>query len=175
VQNTAAHHELFLGEEELSDVSLSTFYVFDKENTSTSLLDLKKLPGAADADVAAADAASALADAVGEAVVVVVVVVAAAIAGDVAAGGRRGFLNCPSATMPRSERQAQLVPAVAPILPLTLLALAFPRRLLRCKREIVRAPTIVLVMSWRSVSSDKQTVSPRWRTRPSQVQCTLRY
>ena len=36
-QNTATHHELFLGEEEISDVSLSTFYVFDKENTSTSL------------------------------------------------------------------------------------------------------------------------------------------
>jgi hypothetical protein len=26
-------NELFLGEEELSDVSLGTFYVFDKENT----------------------------------------------------------------------------------------------------------------------------------------------
>ena len=67
--------------------------------------------GAAGADVTAADAASALADAVGEAVVVVVVVVvvvAAAIAGDVAAGGRRDFLNCSSATMPRSERRAQL-------------------------------------------------------------------
>src|SRR5580693_5179589 len=25
-------HELFLGEEEISDVSLATFYVFDKEN-----------------------------------------------------------------------------------------------------------------------------------------------
>src|SRR5215472_15205217 len=34
VQNTITHHELFLGEEEISDVSLSTFYVFDKENTS---------------------------------------------------------------------------------------------------------------------------------------------
>src|SRR6516165_1964891 len=32
VQNTATHHELFLGEEEISDVSLSTFYVFDREN-----------------------------------------------------------------------------------------------------------------------------------------------
>jgi hypothetical protein len=35
VQNTATHHELFLGEEEISDVSLSTFYVFDKENDAT--------------------------------------------------------------------------------------------------------------------------------------------
>jgi hypothetical protein len=33
--NTASHHEVFLGEEEISDVSLSTFYVFDKEKTAT--------------------------------------------------------------------------------------------------------------------------------------------
>jgi hypothetical protein len=43
VQNTATHHELFLGEEEISDVSLSTFYVFDKENTSTSLVGFEKV------------------------------------------------------------------------------------------------------------------------------------
>jgi hypothetical protein len=35
VQNTGTHHELFLSEEEISDVSLSTFYVFDKENDAT--------------------------------------------------------------------------------------------------------------------------------------------
>ena len=35
VQNTATHHELFLSVEEISDVSLSTFYVFDKENDAT--------------------------------------------------------------------------------------------------------------------------------------------
>jgi hypothetical protein len=34
-QNTSPTHEIFLGEEEISDVSLSTFYVFDKENTAT--------------------------------------------------------------------------------------------------------------------------------------------
>jgi hypothetical protein len=34
-QNVSPNHELFLGEEEISDVSLSTFYVFDKENTAT--------------------------------------------------------------------------------------------------------------------------------------------
>jgi hypothetical protein len=34
VQNTGVHHELTLGEEEISDVSLSTFYVFDKENAA---------------------------------------------------------------------------------------------------------------------------------------------
>ena len=32
-QKTAPTHEIILGEEELSDVSLSTFYVFDKEST----------------------------------------------------------------------------------------------------------------------------------------------
>jgi hypothetical protein len=41
VQNTATHHELFLGEEEISDVSLSTFYVFDKENEATPRAGLK--------------------------------------------------------------------------------------------------------------------------------------
>jgi len=70
-------------------------------------LDLNKLLGVAGVDVAAADAASALADAVGEAAVAAGDVVAAAIAGDVAAGGRRDFLNCPSATMPRSERRIE--------------------------------------------------------------------
>ena len=34
-QNTP-NHEIFLGEEEISDVSLSTFYVFDKENAAQS-------------------------------------------------------------------------------------------------------------------------------------------
>jgi len=48
-------------------------------------LDLKKLLGAADVDVTAADAAFALVDAVGEAARAVV-----AAAGDVAAGSRRG-------------------------------------------------------------------------------------
>jgi len=31
-QNFSPSHEVFLGEEEISDVSLATFYVFDKEN-----------------------------------------------------------------------------------------------------------------------------------------------
>jgi hypothetical protein len=34
-QNVTPNHEIFLGEEEISDVSLSTFYVFDKENAAT--------------------------------------------------------------------------------------------------------------------------------------------
>jgi hypothetical protein len=33
-QNTSPRQEVFLGEEELSDVSLATFYVFDKENAA---------------------------------------------------------------------------------------------------------------------------------------------
>jgi len=33
-QNTGPRQEVFIGEEELSDVSLSTFYVFDKENAA---------------------------------------------------------------------------------------------------------------------------------------------
>ena len=36
-QKTAPPHEIFLGEEELSDVSLSTFYVFDKESAKPQL------------------------------------------------------------------------------------------------------------------------------------------
>jgi hypothetical protein len=38
-QKTAPNHEIFLGEEELSDVSLSTFYVFDKESAKPQLGD----------------------------------------------------------------------------------------------------------------------------------------
>src|SRR5215467_1753568 len=33
-QNASPNHEIFLGDEEISDVTLSTFYVFDKENTA---------------------------------------------------------------------------------------------------------------------------------------------
>src|SRR6516225_2665413 len=33
--DTAARHEITLNEEEISDVSLATFYVFDKENART--------------------------------------------------------------------------------------------------------------------------------------------
>ena len=38
-QKTAPTHEIILGEEELSDVSLSTFYVFDKESAKSQLGD----------------------------------------------------------------------------------------------------------------------------------------
>ena len=37
-QDSAARHEIALGEEEISDVSLATFYVFDKENARTPRL-----------------------------------------------------------------------------------------------------------------------------------------
>ena len=33
--NTAPNHEIILGEEEISDVSLATFHVFDKETAGT--------------------------------------------------------------------------------------------------------------------------------------------
>src|SRR5712691_11739087 len=36
-QNVSPRHEIFLGEEEISDVSLSTFYVFDKESAKPQL------------------------------------------------------------------------------------------------------------------------------------------
>jgi hypothetical protein len=35
VASTSQSREIFLGEEEISDVSLATFYVFDKENTGS--------------------------------------------------------------------------------------------------------------------------------------------
>jgi hypothetical protein len=38
-QKTAPNQEIILGEEELSDVSLSTFYVFDKESAKSQLGD----------------------------------------------------------------------------------------------------------------------------------------
>jgi hypothetical protein len=34
--NIAPSHEITLGEEEIADVSLATFYVFDKENTAAA-------------------------------------------------------------------------------------------------------------------------------------------
>src|SRR5262249_15917855 len=40
-QNTTPNREIFLGEEEISDVSLSTFYVFDNENTARPQLGQK--------------------------------------------------------------------------------------------------------------------------------------
>jgi hypothetical protein len=40
-QSTPPNHEIFLGDEEISDVSLSTFYVFDKENIAQPQLGQK--------------------------------------------------------------------------------------------------------------------------------------
>jgi hypothetical protein len=40
-QSTSPSHEIFLGDEEISDVSLSTFYVFDKENIAQPQLGQK--------------------------------------------------------------------------------------------------------------------------------------
>ena len=49
-----ADHEIILGEEELSDVSLSTFYVFDKESAKSQLGE--RSPGGVDAAVVGAAA-----------------------------------------------------------------------------------------------------------------------
>ena len=38
---TSQNHEIFLGEEEISDVSLATFYVFDNENAGPQPLSQK--------------------------------------------------------------------------------------------------------------------------------------
>jgi hypothetical protein len=35
VPSNSQSHEIFLGEEEISDVTLATFYVFDRENTGS--------------------------------------------------------------------------------------------------------------------------------------------
>jgi hypothetical protein len=40
-RDTGENHDLTLGEEEISDVSLATFYVFDKENVGTSESDVQ--------------------------------------------------------------------------------------------------------------------------------------
>jgi hypothetical protein len=40
--NTGVSQEITLGEEEISDVSLATFYVFDKENPGTGVQLAKK-------------------------------------------------------------------------------------------------------------------------------------
>ena len=37
-KDAAQRHQIFLGEEEMSDVSLATFYVFDKENAGKAQL-----------------------------------------------------------------------------------------------------------------------------------------
>ena len=42
-QNATQNHEIFLGDEEISDVNLSTFYVFDHENDATTLKDGLKM------------------------------------------------------------------------------------------------------------------------------------
>ena len=66
-RNTAFNHEITLGEEEISDVSLATFYVFDKENAGALRSGIQLARGgcgcghgggAAAADTAAAAAAA---------------------------------------------------------------------------------------------------------------------
>jgi hypothetical protein len=45
-QNTAIDREIGLGDEEISDVSLSTFYVYDAENPATPARTQRRLLGA---------------------------------------------------------------------------------------------------------------------------------
>jgi hypothetical protein len=44
-KNTGPGHEIFLGEEEMADVSLATFYVFDKENLDKQQLGVQVARG----------------------------------------------------------------------------------------------------------------------------------
>ena len=53
-------HEIFLGEEEISDVSLATFYIFDKENAAPPLA--QDLRTAAEVAAAVAEVAAAAAE-----------------------------------------------------------------------------------------------------------------
>ena len=86
-QNTAVSHEVTLGEEEISDVSLATFYVFDKENPSIRRTACRaatlRLPWAAEAATEAAEAATEAAAAAEAAEVAEAVAVAEAAAGGV--------------------------------------------------------------------------------------------
>ena len=93
-QNTSPNHQIFLGEEEISDVSLSTFYVFDKENAASTrkmphnLESAKKLPGGADAAAADAADAGAAGEVAGAAAAVAAAPGAAACPGAAVAGVR---------------------------------------------------------------------------------------
>ena len=85
-QKTAPNHEIILGEEELSDVSLSTFYVLDREGSGPSLSSATSSPGGDAAVVGVvAVAAAAAAGAAGAAAAVAAAAVAAASHGDGAA------------------------------------------------------------------------------------------
>ena len=81
------HYEVILAEEEISDVSLATFYVFDKEDTATFRPNIQL--AMADAAVAVVVAA-AVADAEAAAAVAVEVAVAVEAAEDAAAFGPTG-------------------------------------------------------------------------------------
>ena len=88
-QKTAPNHEMILGEEELSDVSLATFYVFDKESAKTQLGDKvawRGCGGCRCGGAAVADAAAAAAGAAAPAAAAVAV--AAAGSGAVAASAK---------------------------------------------------------------------------------------
>ena len=61
-RNTAANCEIELGEEEIADVSLATFYVFDAENAAAPARGQRLVPEAAVAAAAARAAEAAAAE-----------------------------------------------------------------------------------------------------------------
>jgi hypothetical protein len=63
--DTAAGHEITLNEEEISDVSLATFYVFDKENVRTLKISEKLAEAVGAVEVVGAAEASEAAEVVG--------------------------------------------------------------------------------------------------------------
>ena len=87
-QTTTPNHEIILGEEELSDVSLSTFYVFDKESAKFSWVTRSLGVDAAVVDAAAVAVAAAAGAAGAAAAAVAAVAAAAAGSGAVAASAK---------------------------------------------------------------------------------------
>jgi hypothetical protein len=92
--NTGEGSRVTLGEEEISDVSLATFYVFDKEGDGTSP-SLSAMAATAAEAAAAEAAAAAVASASGLAAAAVAEVVAEAI-GAGALVGWSGATNVPA-------------------------------------------------------------------------------
>jgi hypothetical protein len=88
-RNTAASHEITFGEEEIADVSLATFYVFDKENVEHPSPAYDLLIGDTDTGTEAAEAAAAevALGFGGEVAAAAAVEVAAAAAVEAAGGG----------------------------------------------------------------------------------------
>jgi hypothetical protein len=81
LRDTASRPEIALTEEEISDVSLATFYVFDRESAGTQRLQVAGRCTAEAAAAAAAAAAGVVADAAAAAVALDIHVVMAGLCG----------------------------------------------------------------------------------------------